>query len=179
MDTEPVIRTSQAILESRQSRGGAWGFVANQDAVEPTCFVILALRHQPSAYVERALDVLENLENKDGSWPAFLGDDLEGCWTTALVVLTLLATRHKSVRVHRGIQWLLNARAAKQTGYGAGDSARWTITCYSIRASSAGAGYLANKRRTERQGPHEVSACSDVGGREPGARIYRLDFVSI
>jgi len=110
MDTSPVIRTSQAILESRQSRGGAWGFVANQDAVEPTCFVILALRHQPSAYVERALDVLENLENQDGSWPAFLGNDLEGCWTTALVVLSLLATRHESVCVHRGIQWLLNAR---------------------------------------------------------------------
>ena len=110
MDAEQVIRTSQEILESRQSRGGAWGFVANQDAVEPTCFVILALRHQPSAYVERALDVLDNLENKDGSWPAFLGDELEGCWTTALVVLSLMATRHESVRVHRGIQWLLNAR---------------------------------------------------------------------
>ena len=110
MDAEQVIRTSQEILESRQSCGGAWGFVANQDAVEPTCFVILALRHQPSAYVKRALDVLGNLENKDGSWPAFLGDELEGCWTTALVVLSLMATRHESVRVHRGIQWLLNAR---------------------------------------------------------------------
>ena len=64
MDTEPVIRTSQAILESRQSRGGAWGFVANQDAVEPTCFVILARRHQPSVYVERALGAIENLQNK-------------------------------------------------------------------------------------------------------------------
>ena len=99
MDTSPVIRTSQAILESRQSRGGAWGFVANQDAVEPTCFVILALRHQPSAYVERALDVLDNLENEDGNWPAFLGDELEGCWTPALVVSILLGTRHEPVRV--------------------------------------------------------------------------------
>ena len=58
MDTAPVIRTLQEILESRQSRGGEWGFVADQDAVEPTCFVILALRHQSSAYVERALDAL-------------------------------------------------------------------------------------------------------------------------
>ena len=71
MDAVPVIRTLQEILESRQSRGGAWGFVADQDAVEPTCFVILALRHQPSVHVERASDALGNLQNKDGSWPAF------------------------------------------------------------------------------------------------------------
>ena len=51
MDAVPVIRALQEILESRQSRGGAWGFVADQDAVEPTCFVILALRHQPSVHV--------------------------------------------------------------------------------------------------------------------------------
>lgn len=110
MDTAPVIRISQQILESRQSRGGVWGFVTNQDAVEPTCFVILALRHQSSVYVERALDALENLQNKDGSWPAFAGDEPEGCWTTAPVVLSLMATRHESGRVDRGIQWLLYAR---------------------------------------------------------------------
>lgn len=80
----PVIRRSQAILISRQSRGGAWGFVGNQDAVEPTCFVILALRHEPSGYIEPALDAIENLQNKDGSWPAFMGDEPEGCWTTTL-----------------------------------------------------------------------------------------------
>ena len=109
MDTTPVIRRSQDILESRQSRGGAWGFVADQDAVEPTCLVILALRHQSSAYVERALEALRNLQNKDGSWPAFVGDDAEGCWTTAPAVLSLMATRHNSQCAHRGIQWLLDA----------------------------------------------------------------------
>lgn len=110
MDTVPVIRKSQEILESRQSRGGAWGFVADQDAVEPTCLVILALRHQPSAHLERALDTIENLQNKDGSWPAFIGDEPEGCWTTALAVLSLMATRRETKRLARGIQWLLNSR---------------------------------------------------------------------
>ena len=110
MDTAPVIRRSQEILESRQSRGGAWGFVADQDAVEPTCLVILALRHQPSIYVERALGALENLQNKDGSWPAFVGDEHEGSWTTAPAVLCLMATRPNSRHAHRGIQWLLDAR---------------------------------------------------------------------
>jgi hypothetical protein len=98
------------MLESRQSRGGEWGFVADQDAVEPTCFAILALRHQPRLYVERALEALGNLQNKDGSWPAFLGDEPEGYWTTAVVVLSLMTVRHNSERVRRGIQWLLEAR---------------------------------------------------------------------
>jgi hypothetical protein len=110
MDTAPLIRVVQEILESRQSRKGAWGFGSDQDAVEPTCLVILALRHQPSVYVERALDTLETLQNRDGSWPAFTGDEPEGCWTTALAVLSLIATRNGTKRLGRGIQWLLNAR---------------------------------------------------------------------
>ncbi len=110
MDTAAVIRTLQEILVSRQSRGGKWGFVADQDAVEPTCFVILALRHRSSASVERALDAVGSLQNKDGSWPAFVGDEPEGCWTTALVLLSLMAARHDSPRVNRGIRWLLEAR---------------------------------------------------------------------
>jgi hypothetical protein len=110
MDTAPLIRVVQEILESRQSRKGAWGFGSDQDAVEPTCLVILALRHQPSVYVERALDTIETLQNKDGSWPAFLGDEPEGCWTTALAVISLMAARHETKRSGRGIQWLLDAR---------------------------------------------------------------------
>jgi len=102
--------TLHEILRARQSRAGAWAFGAGQDAVEPTCLAILALRHQPSAHLERALDTIENLQNKDGSWPAFIGDEPEGCWTTALAVLSLMAARHRTKGLARGIQWLLNAR---------------------------------------------------------------------
>jgi hypothetical protein len=98
------------ILRARQSHTGAWAFGARQDAVEPTCLAILALRHQPCAHLERALDTIENLQNKDGSWPAFIGDEPEGCWTTALAVLSLMAARHRTKRLARGIRWLLNAR---------------------------------------------------------------------
>ncbi len=102
--------TLHEILRARQSHAGAWTFGASQDAVEPTCLAILALRHQPSAHLERALDTIENLQNKDGSWPAFIGDEPEGCWTTALAVLSLMAARHRTKRLAGGIQWLLNAR---------------------------------------------------------------------
>ena len=64
----------------------------------------------PSAYLERALDNIENLQNKDGSWPAFTGDEPEGCWTTALAVLSLMAARDEMKRLASGIQWLLDAR---------------------------------------------------------------------
>jgi hypothetical protein len=110
MNTALVIRTSQKTLESRQRRGGVWGFGADQGAVEPTCLAILALRHQPSAYLERALAAVQDLQNKDGSWPAFIGDEPEGCWTTALAVLSLMAARHGTKQLARGIHWLLDAR---------------------------------------------------------------------
>jgi hypothetical protein len=102
--------TLHEILRARQSHAGAWAFGASQDAVEPTCLAILALRHQPSAHLERALDTIENLQNKDGSWPAFIGDEPEGCWTTALAVLSLMAARHRTKRLASGIRWLLDAR---------------------------------------------------------------------
>src|SRR5260370_26269904 len=110
MDTAPATRTSRRIIEARQSRAGAWGFGGDQDAVEPTCLAILALRHEPSVCTERALDALECLQNNDGSWPAFFGDEPEGCWTTALAVLCLMATQRGTGRVKRGTQWLLNSR---------------------------------------------------------------------
>jgi len=71
----------------------------------------MALRHGPSIYIERGLDALENLQNKDGSWQAFRRDEPEGCWTTALAVLSLMATEHETGRlVARGLQRLLSAR---------------------------------------------------------------------
>ena len=45
------------------------------------------------------------MQNTDGSWPAFLGDDAEGCWTTSLAVITLLG--HNDNSAQRGAQWLI------------------------------------------------------------------------
>ena len=110
MDIAVVTAKLHEILRARQSHARAWGFGGNQDAVEPTCLAILALRHQPSAHVERALDTIKNLQNKDGSWPAFIGDEPRGCWTTSLAVLSLLETRYSVEQLASGIHWLLNAR---------------------------------------------------------------------
>jgi hypothetical protein len=97
-------------LIALQCTQGGWGFRANQQAVEPTCLVILALRHNRTADVEVALRAVENLQNCDGSWPAFTDDKPEGCWTTSLAVLTLMAIQRQSERVQRGVRWLLDAK---------------------------------------------------------------------
>ena len=58
----------------------------------------------------RATQALLDLQNGDGSWPAFPGDEPEGCWTTALAVLSLVGTGQATKHLASGIQWLLDAR---------------------------------------------------------------------
>jgi len=110
MEITRVMSGLRDTLSANQRPTGAWGYRGDQDSVESTCFAILALRRQPSIELAQALQALQRLQNADGSWPAFTGDEPEGCWTTALAVLSLIATRHGTKRLERGIQWLLNTR---------------------------------------------------------------------
>ena len=110
MDIALVMSELHETLKANQRPTGAWGYRGNQDSVESTCFAILALRRQPSIELAQALQALQRLQNADGSWPAFIGDEPEGCWTTALAVISLMAARHETKRLGRGIQWLLDAR---------------------------------------------------------------------
>lgn len=96
-------------LRALQSNGG-WGFQPEQQTIEQTCLAIMALRHDRAGDLESILDTLEILQNADGSWPAFIPDESEGCWTTALVVLSLIATGRKTERLQRAIGWLLAAK---------------------------------------------------------------------
>jgi hypothetical protein len=92
------------------STWGYWGHRGTQGSVESLCLTILALRRQPSIELALAVQALDGLQNPDGSWPAFFGDEPEGCWTTALAVLSLMAAQHITKRLESGIQWLLDAR---------------------------------------------------------------------
>lgn len=44
MDATHATGTLHEILETRQSNAGAWGFGTDQDAIEPTCLVVLAFQ---------------------------------------------------------------------------------------------------------------------------------------
>src|SRR5438094_5323213 len=63
-------------------------------------------RHAPAC--DRAINLLLRTQNPDGSWPAFEGDDPEGCWTTALAAIALRFMRSPSAPLQKALCWLLN-----------------------------------------------------------------------
>src|SRR5438552_12471964 len=81
----------RAHIESRAHQGGGWASTsaAQRPVMETTCLALLAIAGQESSAWNRALHLMTNLQNFDGSWPAFEGDDGEGCWVTSLAVITL------------------------------------------------------------------------------------------
>lgn len=110
MDIGLAVSALHGTLIANQRATGTWGYRGNRDSVESTCFAILALRQHPSIKLARATQALLGLQNADGSWPAFTGDEPEGCWTTALAVLSLMETERATKHLASGVQWLLNAR---------------------------------------------------------------------
>ena len=110
MDIGLATADLQGTLTANQSAAGTWGYGGNQDSVESTCLAILALRKHTGTKLTRATQALLGLQNVDGSWPAFTGDEPERCWTTALAVLSLMETGQATKHLASGVQWLLNAR---------------------------------------------------------------------
>jgi len=110
MDIGLAVSALHGTLIANQRATGAWGYRGNQDSVESTCFAILALRRHPRIKLARTTQALLGLQNVDGSWRAFTGDEPEGCWTTALAVLSLVETGNATKHMASGVQWLLNAR---------------------------------------------------------------------
>src|ERR1039458_3445991 len=109
MDITTVTAGLRETLNANQRPTGAWGYRGIQDSVESTCLAILALPHHPSIKLARATQALLGLQNADGSWPAFTGDEPEGCWATALAVLSLVETGNATKHMASGVQWLLRS----------------------------------------------------------------------
>jgi hypothetical protein len=106
MAAAAITATLQKKLSALQSSEGSRSFLA----MEPTCLAILALRHDRTTEVEAAVRSVLNSQNRDGSWPAFIGDESEGCWTTGLAVLSLIAIGSGTARLQPAIRWLLWAK---------------------------------------------------------------------
>ena len=104
-------RLQNMLLECDTPQGG-WSFFPKeaQSFLEPTCLSLLAFRYRPEPRVTRGLEFLLHTQNPNGSWPALAGDDQEGCWVTALAVLTLNQLHADSNAIERGIGWLLDSR---------------------------------------------------------------------
>jgi hypothetical protein len=82
-----------------------------RQSVESICLTILALRHKGrTSTLDSALHTLGTSQNSDGSWPAFVGDEPQGCWATGLAVVTLLGTGRCKERLKAASHWLLQAK---------------------------------------------------------------------
>jgi hypothetical protein len=104
-------------LTRRQLSSGGWGTNASsqQSALEPSCLAALAVRSVPTT--SHALqEFLVRMQNLNGSWPAFDGDDREGSWTTSLAVMAVRDCAPGVSPRLKGFHWLLKC-AGKESNW--------------------------------------------------------------
>ena len=99
----------QTVLRARYTRG-EWGFQTARLALEPACLAVLAIRNDRAFNSAGVLDGLEKVQNEDGSWTSFVGDDGNGCWVTAVATLTLMTFRQNNKHLHSAVRWLTQAK---------------------------------------------------------------------
>jgi len=73
MDIGRMTTALYEILKTRQRVNGIWGYQGDEGAIEPTCLALLALRRETGTEIARAVQMLQNLQNADGSWSASPG----------------------------------------------------------------------------------------------------------
>lgn len=100
------------MLADRQFQEGGWPFIQGsaQPALEPTCLALLALRSDEGPAPDRAIRFLLGIQNLNGSWPGFLGNDTDGCGLTGLALYALQRSGIKGRPTERALDWLLNLR---------------------------------------------------------------------
>ena len=96
-------------IEGRTLPGGGWASGDGPTAgIETTCYALMALRGGRGSAPRKAIEALLRTQNRDGSWPAFEGDDPEGCWTTSLAAITLRFMQSPPAPVEKALRWLLS-----------------------------------------------------------------------
>jgi hypothetical protein len=104
------LSNAMSALHDRLNAGGAPAQSGYQVSAESNSLSVLALRREASRELTRTLHALLALQNADGSWCAFAGDERNGCWVTALAALSLMVTGSGRDRVGAAIRWLVNAK---------------------------------------------------------------------
>src|ERR1051326_2835180 len=101
----------QEEIEVRALPKGGWASgSASRAAVETTCYALMALHNRRSAAHDNAIDFLMRVRNPDESWPAFEGDDREGCWTTAIALIALRFVNAPLTAFEKSLSWLLETK---------------------------------------------------------------------
>jgi len=68
----------------------------------------MALRDDQGPARCKTIDLILRTQNPDGSWPAFEGDDTQGCWATSLALIALHSVELRSSAIEKALWWLLN-----------------------------------------------------------------------
>ena len=106
-----LIKAIQAEIEARALPNGGWtSGTSGRAAIETTCYALMALKGREGSTRDDAIELLLRTQNPDGSWPAFDGDDPEGCWTTALVTIAFRFVGFPSGVLQKPIDWLVKNR---------------------------------------------------------------------
>ena len=101
----------QVEIEKHCLPDGGWSSRSSRgEGIETTCFALMALDGRPSVARDRGIKLLFRTQNPDGSWPAFEGDDPEGCWTTALVAIALRFIGAPTAPIEKSTRWLLHSK---------------------------------------------------------------------
>jgi hypothetical protein len=99
----------QSEIEKRRLPSGGWASgQGRRAAIETTCYGLIALADGQQSVRQNAIDFLLRTKNPDQSWPAFEGDDPEGCWVTSLSLIALRFVHAPSLPTENSIQWLLD-----------------------------------------------------------------------
>src|SRR6266700_4706582 len=95
-------------LTRRQLPSGGWATstTSKQAALETACLAALALGLRSDG-AHRVQDFLMRVQNPNGSWPAFVGDDPDGGWVTSLALIALRDYVPGIPARLRGFHWLL------------------------------------------------------------------------
>src|SRR5262245_61796270 len=103
-----VLKRIQVEIEKRSLSSGGWSRgTGSRAGIETSCYALMALHNHEGHASDHAIDMLLRTQNPDGSWPAFEGDDPQGCWTTALAVMALRFVGGPSAPLERARRWLL------------------------------------------------------------------------
>ena len=117
-DHHVVLSNVLAELSGRQLPSGGWAALRSsaQASLEPTCLAALATGSEDSDAERRAQDFLLRVQNPNGSWPAFFGDDQNGVWVTSLAMIALRDVVRAIPARLRGVGWLLEC-AGKESNW--------------------------------------------------------------
>ncbi len=111
-DTQQLNYPCVQELIDRQLPEGGWPFTSNttQAAVEPTALALLALPPNLDHERDAAVRFLLHMQNANGSWPAFSGDDGGGSGLTGLALYALNRCCAQGMVTDRAVHWLIQSR---------------------------------------------------------------------